>query len=86
VKNNDNIFNICIFCLQFLFSDVFCTDLKTNNYSVGLSPRGLRHQAQVKLESLASRHMSAECAKLCARRSVSFCSQSGGGSSIGLLT
>jgi hypothetical protein len=29
---------------------------------------------------------SGECAKSCARRSVCFCSQSGGGASIGLLT
>jgi hypothetical protein len=48
--------------------------------AAGLFPQILYPQAQVKLASLDA----GECAKSCARRSVCFCSQSGGGVSIHL--
>ena len=54
-------------------------------YIAGVIPRSLQLQALI-LASLGSFHMSGQCAKSCARRSVCFCSQSGGGASIGLLT
>jgi hypothetical protein len=51
-----------------------------------LIPKSLQHHAQAMLVSLGCCHKSGECAKSCARRSVCFCGQSGGGASIGLLT
>jgi hypothetical protein len=52
----------------------------------GLIPQSLQLQAQVTLASLGRCHKSGRCAKSCARRSLCFCSQSGGGAGIGLLT
>jgi hypothetical protein len=46
----------------------------------------LSPQLQVTLASLAWCQKWGECAKSCARRSISVCSQSGGGANIGLLT
>jgi hypothetical protein len=51
-----------------------------------LFPLSLQLQAQVTLASLAWCQKWGECAKPCARRSVCFYSQNGGGTSIGLLT
>jgi len=51
-----------------------------------LIPRVLQLQLQVTLVSRDWCHNSGQCAKSCARRSVCFCSQSGGGATIGLLT
>jgi len=51
-----------------------------------LTPQSLQLQKQVKLMSLGWCHKSGQCAKSCARISVYFCSQSGGGAGIGLLT
>jgi hypothetical protein len=52
----------------------------------GLILQSLQLQAKVKLPSVGCCHKSEACAKSCARRSVCFCSQSGGGVSIILLT
>ena len=51
-----------------------------------LIPRSLQLQAHVNLASLGWRHKWGKCAKSYARRSVCFCSQSGGDASIGLIT
>jgi len=48
----------------------------------GLISQRLQLQTQVAVASLGWCHKEGECAKLCARRSVCFCSQSGGGVSI----
>jgi len=45
-------------------------------------PQSLQFQAQVNLASLRLCHNSWQCVKFCARRSVFFCSQNGGGASI----
>jgi hypothetical protein len=52
----------------------------------GLIQRSPQLQAQLRSASLRWCQKSGECAKWCARRSVRFCSQSGGGAGIGLLT
>ena len=52
----------------------------------GPIPYGLQLQALVTLASLGSCHKSNECTNSCAHRSVCFCSQSGGGASVRLLT
>jgi hypothetical protein len=52
----------------------------------GLIPCGFQLQALVTLASLGWCHISSECMKSCAHRSVCFCSQSGGGTSVRLLT
>jgi len=51
----------------------------------GLIPQILHLQTQVTLASLSWCHKSGECTNWCARRSVCFCSQSGGGAGIGLF-
>jgi len=54
--------------------------------NVGIIPRSLQLQAQVKLPSLDWCHKSGQCTNSCARGSVCFCSQRDGGASIRLLT
>jgi hypothetical protein len=71
--------------LSKVFSDVANTGINADIIS-GLIPQSLQLQAQATLASLSWCHKSGQCAKSCARRSVCFCSQSGGGASIGLLT
>jgi len=52
----------------------------------GLITQNLHLQAQITLASLSWCHKSGQCANSCARRSVCFCSPSGGGAGIGLFT
>jgi len=52
----------------------------------GLISQSLLPKTQATSANLAWCHKSGECAKSCARRSVCFCTQSGGGASIGLRT
>jgi len=60
-------------------------ETKRLKYVAGLIPQSLQLQVQV-TGNLEWSYKSWECAKLCAHRSVCFCSQSGGGANIHLLT
>jgi hypothetical protein len=76
-----------VYCLQTFVAGASVGTLWSHSTGIAaLTPQSLRLQAQLMLASLGSCHKSGECAKSCARRSVCFCSQNGGGASIGLLT
>jgi len=76
---------MCLLCLCHVWFVAWYGSVNSSRMG-GLIPHSLQLQTLVTLTSLGWCYKTGECANTCALGSLCFCSQSGGGASIGLPT